>query len=443
MTSTDHSHDSLSTELADFVQENAGNIIHCKRSAGGSSRITWLLETTEGQFVLREDPGDGPVANTPLTLRREAIIYRALAGTSVRIPRLFADCDKALLVEMAEGQPDLEHLNKSARIKVLDDYVDALAELHTTNIGSGCEDLDPPADASQAASHIVKLWEGIFHTRVKRASPLATVATRWLLANAPTNAERLVICHGDVGPGNFMHDGERVTALLDWEFVHVGDPMDDLAWLAFRGHHMVGEIGDFHAQIERWQSRTGFTVDWRRIEYYRIVVMYIWLVSCLAALDNGARNQDRFTYLNLINLINVIMPRAMLSYEDRDAPEVDLELKSQDSELTEHISALLGLIALKWTPTDPGRVQVELMANQILALSQLQDSIAAENRNAISQLVGKPLRTADYNRTFDEWIALTPERDNGTLEVIYANGLRRMQSDIVMKPIADKPFLKL
>jgi len=433
----------LDARLRAFVESHVGRIMSCSKSAGGASRITWLIEAEERNCVLRVDPGDGPVAGTALTLAREATVYRALADTVVRIPELIAETDSALLMAMAEGYPDLERLDDAARVRIIDDYVDALADLHRIDPTSGFTALDPPASPSAAARQIVALWEGIYRSRVRRPSPLARFTSRWLEQNAPTSAERLVVCHGDVGPGNFMHDGERVTALLDWEFVHVGDPMDDLAWLAFRGHHFGGGLGDFEAQLQRWQARTGFEVDRTRIRYYRILVMYEWLISCLAALDNGAKNQDRFTYINLISLLNVILPRAMMEYGHREPPQVDVNVVSTDSELSEQLAALVDLIGLKWPQSDPGGFYVGVMANQTLRLSQLGDSIREQNCAAVAQLLGRVHAPADFERAFDAWIAANPARDEASIEVLYANGLRRVQADLALLPIVNKPFLPL
>ena len=47
--------------------------------------------------------------------------------------------------------------------------------------------------------------------------------------------------HGDFGPQNLLLDPSTVepTALLDWEFAHVGDPVEDVAWAEWivRTHH--------------------------------------------------------------------------------------------------------------------------------------------------------------------------------------------------------------
>ncbi len=48
-----------------------------------------------------------------------------------------------------------------------------------------------------------------------------------------------VIVHGDFGPQNVLIEGNEITALLDWEFAHIGQPVEDLAWAEWivRMHH--------------------------------------------------------------------------------------------------------------------------------------------------------------------------------------------------------------
>ncbi len=49
------------------------------------------------------------------------------------------------------------------------------------------------------------------------------------------------VVHGDFGPQNMLFDlgRESVTAVLDWEYAHRGDPIEDLAWCEWivRMHH--------------------------------------------------------------------------------------------------------------------------------------------------------------------------------------------------------------
>jgi len=39
-----------------------------------------------------------------------------------------------------------------------------------------------------------------------------------------------VVCHGDPGPWNFIWDGDDAVGLVDWDFAHPGDPIEDVAY---------------------------------------------------------------------------------------------------------------------------------------------------------------------------------------------------------------------
>lgn len=74
-----------------------------------------------------------------------------------------------------------------------------------------------------------------------------------------------VLVHGDHGPNNVLLDGAtfQVTAVLDWEFAHLGDPLEDLAWCEWtvRMHHPnhVDRLDGFYAAygspVPPWPAR--------------------------------------------------------------------------------------------------------------------------------------------------------------------------------------------
>jgi aminoglycoside phosphotransferase (APT) family kinase protein len=71
-----------------------------------------------------------------------------------------------------------------------------------------------------------------------------------------------VIVHGDFGPQNLLIDVSGVSALVDWEFAHLGEPIEDLAWAEWivRMHHpqAVEHLGELHqgaALSFEWPTR--------------------------------------------------------------------------------------------------------------------------------------------------------------------------------------------
>lgn len=90
--------------------------------------------------------------------------------------------------------------------------------------------------------------------RTLQALPVDTVA------GIPGDGDVLV--HGDFGPQNMLFDlanAPRVTAVLDWEFAHLGQPVEDLAWAEWivRTHH-----SDHIDSLEELLAQSGVSASW-------------------------------------------------------------------------------------------------------------------------------------------------------------------------------------
>ena len=57
--------------------------------------------------------------------------------------------------------------------------------------------------------------------------PATELGVRWLEENRPTMSRRCLV-HGDFRTGNFMINEQGLVGLLDWEFAHWGDPIEDI-----------------------------------------------------------------------------------------------------------------------------------------------------------------------------------------------------------------------
>lgn len=148
-----------------------------------------------------------------------------------------------------------------------------------------------------------------------------------------------------------------MTALLDWEFAHLGDPMDDLAWLAFRGHHVTPDAGDLEAQLARWSQRTELALDPGRVAYDRAFVMLRWLVSCQSALDSGARTLDRSIYFARIGLLDALLPRALAELAGLALPAPEPLPPAEPSDGAEVADALLADLGTVVLPALPPATQ--------------------------------------------------------------------------------------
>lgn len=73
-----------------------------------------------------------------------------------------------------------------------------------------------------------------------------------------------VLVHGDYGPNNTLLDptGHQVIGVVDWEWAHAGDPVEDLAWCEWivRMHHpehagALGSLFDGYGARPAWAAR--------------------------------------------------------------------------------------------------------------------------------------------------------------------------------------------
>ncbi|MGH9273720.1 MAG: phosphotransferase family protein [Acidimicrobiales bacterium] len=276
----------LSPALRHWVQaETASTVVSAHTIGRGASRQIWAVAlATDREVVVRADTGDGPVAGTSLTLGREAAVYRALAHTDLPIPRLHAvhPDGTALLLDRAPGDDQLKTLSATEGRSVAEDYGRCLGRLH--QLAPDSLELGPLAvpDGADPTAHDLDLWCSIDRTRRGDALPIAPVALRHLAGSVPS-AARVSLCHGDAGPGNFLHEGGRVTALLDWEFAHVGDPHDDLAWVVVRNQVLRHPL-DVAATFAAWRATTGAPVDVAHLEWFRALVLTRMLISCDATI---------------------------------------------------------------------------------------------------------------------------------------------------------------
>ena len=277
----------LADDLTGWVEtETGGAVVSAARLGRGASRRTWSVELDDSRtVVVREDTGTGPVADTPLTLRREADVYRALASASLPVPRLLgASPDgRALLFERARGTDELASCSAEERRAVAHDYGGCLGKLHRLALGGLDLGSLETVEGEEPTAADIALWRCIRELRTgSDATPVAGPALGWLAGHVPDSGSTS-LCHGDAGPGNFLHDGGAVTALLDWEFAHLGDPHDDLAWVAVR-NHLLGRPLPLDATYAGWREASGLAIDGSRLEYYRALVLVRMAISCDASL---------------------------------------------------------------------------------------------------------------------------------------------------------------
>ena len=114
---------------------------------------------------------------------------------------------------------------------------------------------------------------------------------RWLKKHQPV-ASRVSIIHGDFRLGNFMYDGDEFVALLDWEQVHLGDPLEELAFM-YWALWSLDALVPLDDLIVMYEQATGFPVDREALAFYRVFIELKMLVVLLTGCKSYFATEGR------------------------------------------------------------------------------------------------------------------------------------------------------
>ena len=124
-------------------------------------------------------------------------------------------------------------------------------------------------------------------------TPMMVRGMKWLRENVPGCGEAPVLLHQDFALNNMLFDGNRVSALLDWETSRLGDPADDL-------HYTQQNLADYLSMPEllaRYNAATGRNVDGFRLAYARVIRCMLNVITFQRSLATLDRDLD--TNINL------------------------------------------------------------------------------------------------------------------------------------------------
>jgi aminoglycoside phosphotransferase (APT) family kinase protein len=216
--------------------------------------------------------------------RIETAVLRAVAGTDIPSPVLrWVDLDggrlgrPALIMDLTAGVCDGFVLNgarpREQRIAIAHRLYDRMADIHLVDwraLGLGDALADPGEGAALAA---VDHWESVLRRVQLDPEPELTFVLAWLRANAPVN-DVTTLVHGDFKAGNVLLDGDEISAVLDWETAHLGDPREDLGWVTnpLRAReHRIADGWEPQDLLDRWSTRTGWPADPDAVRWWQVL----------------------------------------------------------------------------------------------------------------------------------------------------------------------------
>jgi aminoglycoside phosphotransferase (APT) family kinase protein len=291
-----------------------------RRLAGGASREIWSVDvaierapggTDTLPLVVRKDPagrvGDGGDRGA------EFRVLRAAHAGGVAVPRVrWATNDPAVLgtpffvMDRVAGETLPRRLLREeryagARAAMAAELGAILARIHALDLAQ--PDLAglarPPAGVSPARAEVERTAQGLRELSVE-PHPVLELAERWLLARAP-EPPRITLVHGDYRVGNVVFDEGGVRAILDWELMHVGDPIEDLGWLCTKAWRFgsplpAGGVGTRDQLVEAYERESGTKVDREALRFWEAFgsfkVGLVFVMQSRVYLDGRVRSVE-------------------------------------------------------------------------------------------------------------------------------------------------------
>ena len=121
------------------------------------------------------------------------------------------------------------------------------------------------------------------------------IALDWLERNIASVKGSKAVLHNDLGFHNFLVDGERLSAILDWELAHIGNPAADLGYV----RDWVGQMLPWSRFMEAYRAAGGPQVDAAMLDFYTLwcgVRLYCLLLQARAGVAMGMVQDTEITY---------------------------------------------------------------------------------------------------------------------------------------------------
>lgn len=255
---------------------------------GGFGKETILFsvngEALSGDFVMRRDPGgNDSLTNDCHQVFREYPVIRAAFARGFPAPdALWLDTEHALLpggdfivMHKSPGVMGGDIFGASGAVPphLAEALGEIAARLHTLEplqeLGELASFIAPPLwelSCKEAARRYIAGWYEYYRAEVHTPSPALCTIFGWLLDNVPARDGPAALLHGDFGFHNFLFDDGRLSAVLDWEFAHVGDPAEELGYIAMATEGAM----DWDAFMQTYRNHGGDDVDAATLRFFKI-----------------------------------------------------------------------------------------------------------------------------------------------------------------------------
>ena len=275
---------------------------------GGASKEAWSVdaETPRGTLALLvRRAGGGVIYSETLSLDHEHAVVSAAFAAGVRAPKTYGHLPdvagrEAFVMERVAGESIGRKVVKDptladARAKLPAQMAEELAKIHAIDRAS-LPFLPGGGDGSAATRVIGRLYQEL--DALDEPHPAIEYGLLWLREHPPRSFGEVVV-HGDFRIGNLLIGPDGLNAVIDWEFAHTGDPVEDLSWPLVRAWRFgqdglrLGGIAAEDAYLARYNELTGRDVDRASLFFWELMGDVKWAVGCLTQARRHLSGKER------------------------------------------------------------------------------------------------------------------------------------------------------
>lgn len=302
--------------LGAYLSDIAGRTVAieaAKPLAGGASRDTWAFDARQGDYVerlvLRRDLPT-QMFDEALSREQEFHLMDAARRAGVRVARVRYLCtDERVLgspffiMDYVPGisiGPKVIHAPEMAAARTLmpQQMAEELAAIHRIDLSDPrLSFLAGPPDGLTPTQHVIAQTYAILD-KLDIANPTWEWALRWAENHAPA-AATLRFVHGDFRIGNLLVDAESgLSAVIDWEFGHIGDPDEELGYVCMRdwrfgqGTQRFAGLADREPFLQAYEAASGRQVSREAVDWWEIMGNIRWGVICMSQANRHLSGEE-------------------------------------------------------------------------------------------------------------------------------------------------------
>jgi aminoglycoside phosphotransferase (APT) family kinase protein len=373
------------------------------------------------------------------SLAHEARVLEALQGLGVKVPVFlgFSEEHQLILMSKVDGTNDLALASDdAARRRIMNEYIEELARLHELDVStmrlSGLDIPETPTDVALAGKFSFMEADFAAVRPTLRPEPLLELGIWWLHANVPQGARRVSFLQGDTGPGQLMFADDRLTALIDWELAHVGDPMLDLGVARMR--NMLYPVGPLHEPFTHYERVTGRPLDRPALRYYTVMST---LLSPLGMAESLQRPSARVGSMLVRYGWDVTLRRGMTDALAEDLgieitpPELPATPSDDAPTLVDYLAEHIELLCVPLARDAAERFQLDsaLAISRTLQLdSRIGDRLLHDDLDDMAEVLGRrPSDRAEGMAALADLVGANPDEHLAALVLLFGRVERRRE----------------